>query len=160
MKLGVLCYIENSDKEILMLHRVKKEKDQHEGKWVAPGGKVEYNESPLDAVKREVKEETGLDISNVLLRGIITFPENNISPFGDLWYVFVYYTKNFDGDIIDSDEGKLEWIPRKDLLSLPMWEGDKIFTPYVFDFQRTFDIILSYENTDLIGQDINLLDLL
>ena len=59
MQKTTLCYIEN-DNKILMLYRNKKENDPNEGKWVGIGGKFEENELPLECVKREVFEETGI----------------------------------------------------------------------------------------------------
>lgn len=159
MKLGVLCYIENDKNEILMLHRIKKENDIHDGKWVAPGGKIEYNETPLAAVKREVFEETGIMIENPIFRGILTFPEQkNNSPFGDLWYVFVYYCKIFDKiKTIESIEGNLSWIKKEEISKLNIWEGDKIFTDYVFKEDINFDICLYYEDDTLISTEINIM---
>ncbi|MAI88720.1 MAG: DNA mismatch repair protein MutT, partial [Candidatus Marinimicrobia bacterium] len=74
MKIGTLCYITDSEKT-LMLHRVKKENDMHEGKWNGLGGKLEAGESPEECVIREVYEESGLTIKNPKLKGIITFPK-------------------------------------------------------------------------------------
>lgn len=59
MKITTLCYIEH-DGQYLMLHRIKKENDINEGKWIGVGGHAEYGESPEECLLREVKEETGL----------------------------------------------------------------------------------------------------
>ena len=67
-----LCYLEQ-DGKWLMLHRVKKEHDLNEGKWVGIGGKFEEGESPEECMKREVFEETGLIVKTYRYRGIITF---------------------------------------------------------------------------------------
>ncbi|MBF0287416.1 MAG: 8-oxo-dGTP diphosphatase [SAR324 cluster bacterium] len=130
MKLGVLVYIENNG-EVLMIHRQKN--DEHRGLWLAPGGKLHENESPMEAAMREVYEETGLRVQALQLKGILTFPDDGDSPFGDEWQVFVFYTNHISGKLtINCPEGKLAWIPREELLDLPMWEGDKLFTPKVF----------------------------
>ena len=72
MKITTLCYIEN-EHQVLMLHRVKKDQDPNQGKWIGVGGKLESNESPKDCILREIKEETGVEVSNLILRGIVTF---------------------------------------------------------------------------------------
>lgn len=60
---ATLCYVKNGNKT-LMLHRVKKENDIHEGKWNGLGGKMEAGETPEECVIREVREESGLQIQN------------------------------------------------------------------------------------------------
>ena len=70
MKLATLCYvIDKKHNKTLMLHRVKKENDFHEGKWNGLGGKLEEGETPEECVIREVKEESGLIISQPRMRG-------------------------------------------------------------------------------------------
>ena len=71
MKNTTLCYIEQ-DAQYLMLHRVKKKNDENKDKWIGIGGKFEEGESPLDSVRREALEETGLTIKPIS-RGIVTF---------------------------------------------------------------------------------------
>ena len=63
MTTTTLCYIENDDK-FLMLHRVKKQDDMNEGKWIGVGGHVEGQETPEECLVREVKEETGLTLTS------------------------------------------------------------------------------------------------
>ena len=125
MKLATLCYVRKGGKT-LMLHRVKKREDVHEGKWNGLGGKFEQGESPEDCVKREILEEAGLKIQNPLLKGVLTFPD--FAKEED-WYVFVFTASRFTGRLLDSDEGNLAWIKDGDLLKLNLWEGDRVFLP-------------------------------
>jgi len=125
MKLATLCYVRKNGRT-LMLHRVKKKNDIHEGKWNGLGGKFEPGESPEDCVLREVREEAGLELKAPLLKGVLTFPD---FAEGEDWYVFVFTASRFSGRLIDSDEGELNWIPDRDLLKLNLWEGDKVFLP-------------------------------
>ena len=67
-----LCYLEQ-DGRYLMLHRVKKEHDENRDKWIGVGGKFEPGESPEDCALREVREETGLTLTDWDYRGIVTF---------------------------------------------------------------------------------------
>ncbi len=125
MKLATLCYIKKNGRT-LMLHRVKKKDDVHEGKWNGLGGKFEAGESPEDCVVREVREESGLKIKKPALKGVLTFP--GFARDED-WYVFVYTASRFTGRLIDSPEGNLEWVPDRELLKLNLWEGDRVFLP-------------------------------
>lgn len=130
MRLGVLVYIEK-DEQILMIHRQKR--DEHQGFWLAPGGKIEANEPPHEAARREVIEETGLELTNLRLQGLLSFPDLGDSPFGDEWQVFLFHADRFKGELTDHcPEGQLQWVARDKLQELPMWEGDLLFTPRVF----------------------------
>lgn len=125
MKLATLCYLRRNGRT-LMLHRVKKKDDVHEGKWNGLGGKFEPGESPEDCVIREIKEESGLSIKSPALKGVLTFPG---FAHGEDWYVFVFIASKFSGKLIDSPEGELRWIPDRELLKLNLWEGDHVFLP-------------------------------
>jgi len=91
MHVSTLCYI-NDGHKTLMLHRVKKKDDVHEGKWNGLGGKFIAGESPEDCVIREVKEESGLDITKPTFCGVMTFPEFKD---GEDWLVFLFRADQF-----------------------------------------------------------------
>ena len=149
MKIGTLCYITDGEKT-LMLHRVKKENDMHEGKWNGLGGKLEAGESPEECVIREVYEESGLTIKNPKLKGIITFPKFDEI---DDWLVFVYTANSFKGNTIDSDEGVLEWIDNSKLLDLNLWEGDKIYMKWL-DKGELFSAKFIYKKRKLVDYEV------
>jgi 8-oxo-dGTP diphosphatase len=143
-----LCYIEH-DGKYLMLHRVKKEHDENHDKWIGIGGKFEEGESPEDCMLREAKEETGLDILRWRYRGIVTF-------VSDEWgteYMHLFTADEFAGNIKDCDEGVLEWIAKKELLSLPMWEGDLIFLRLIDSDAPFFSLKLCYKG-DVLTQAV------
>ena len=129
-----------------MLHRIKKKNDVHEGKWNGLGGKFEQGETPEQCVIREVKEESGLLIKNPKLHGFITFPMFDGKKD---WYVFVFSAKQFKGKLVDTNEGKLEWIPNNKLLDLNLWEGDRIFIPWLKK-DKFFSAKFVYENKKFI----------
>ena len=108
-------------------HRNKKANDVHEGKWNGLGGKFEAGETPEECVIREILEESGLSIQNPKLCGLLIFPNFK----GNDWYVFVFTAHEFSGELIDSPEGRLEWIPNEKILSLNLWESDPIFMPWI-----------------------------
>lgn len=143
--LTTLCYIEN-DENYLMMHRVKKKQDVNKDKWVGVGGHFEENESPEDCLLREVKEETGLTLTSWCLRGIVTF-------LSDQWeneYMFLYTADGYEGELLECSEGNLEWIPKKEVYSLPIWTGDKLFFKLLEEEHPFFSLKLSYEGDKLI----------
>jgi 8-oxo-dGTP diphosphatase len=127
LKLATLCYVKNRG-STLMIHRIKKEDDMHLGKWNGLGGKLEAGETPEECVIREVKEESGLTIRHPRLHGVLTFPA---FAKDEDWYAFVFTAREFSGQLIDSAEGRLAWIADEDLLTLPLWEGDRIFLDWL-----------------------------
>jgi 8-oxo-dGTP diphosphatase len=147
--LATLCYIKKNNRT-LMLHRIKKENDVHEGKWNGLGGKLHSGETPEACVIREVEEESGLTIEKPHLRGIITFPE--FTPNED-WYVFLFTADRFSGKIIDSPEGHLEWIDDHRLFDLPMWEGDTIFLKWL-EQERFFSAKFVYRDKQLVDHSV------
>jgi 8-oxo-dGTP diphosphatase len=152
MKLATLCYvIDKSQNKTLMIHRVKKENDYHEGKWNGLGGKLEFGESPEDCVIREIKEEAGLIIKNPRMHGFITFP--NFDEVDD-WYVFIFTASDFKGNLIDSPEGNLNWVPNDDLTSLNLWDGDRIFLEWLYQ-DRFFSAKFIYENGKYKNHSVN-----
>ena len=148
MILATLCYIKR-DGKTLMVHRNKKLNDIHAGKWNGLGGKFEAGESPEDCIQREVKEEAGLTIQNPKLHGLVMFPNFR----GVDWYVFVFTATEFDGELIDSPEGKLEWIEDSNLLSLPLWPSDQIFLPWL-EQERFFSAKFIYEGEEYKNYEV------
>lgn len=150
MKLATLCYVQKDDKT-LMLYRNKKENDYHEGKWNGLGGKFELGESPEDCAIRELKEEAGLKVKNIIMKGFITFP---LFDGKDDWHVFLFVIDRFEGALIDSPEGELKWIDNNKLSEINLWEGDKIFIPWLFE-DKFFSAKFNYENGKFKDYEVN-----
>ena len=151
MKQTTLCYIEQ-DNKYLMLHRVKKENDINKDKWIGVGGHFEPGETAEDCMKREILEETGLTALSYRYRGIVTFH----SDIYDSEQMHLFTVEKFEGDIAECDEGTLEWIDKSKLLSLPMWEGDKIFLKLIADRnQDFFHLTLTYRGDSLAEAILN-----
>ena len=139
-----LCYLEQ-DGRYLMLHRVKKEHDENKDKWIGIGGKFEPGESPEDCALREVREETGLTLTDWDYRGIVTF-------VSDEWgteYMHLFWSDRFTGTIRDCDEGVLEWLDKKELLTKNIWEGDRIFLRLLDERVPFFSLKLVYAGDEL-----------
>ena len=149
-QLATICYIDNG-KELLMLHRNKKPNDVHEGKWIGVGGKLERGETPQECAAREILEETGLKAKPVL-KGVITFPE--FTPDLD-WYTYVFKVTEFEGELIDCNEGTLEWVPYDEVLSKPTWEGDHTFVEWLLEDKPFFSAKFVYDGDKLLDTQVD-----
>lgn len=145
-----LCYIENDD-SYLMLHRVKKEKDVNKDKWIGVGGHFEEGESPEDCLLREVREETGLELTSFRFRGIVTF----VTDVYPTEYMFLYTADGYTGEITECDEGNLEWVKKSAVYDLPIWEGDKVFFRLLEEGIPAFSLKLRYEKEQLVETVLN-----
>ena len=141
----VLAYIKQDD-SFLMLLRNKKKNDINANKWIGVGGHLEDKEAPIDALYREIKEETGLDVIEYQYKGIVHFNYGELSEL-----MHVYIVNKVKGQLIECDEGTLKYIPIKELMDLELWEGDKIFLPYLTSDKPFFELKLNYLNDKLIS---------
>ena len=148
--LTTLCYIERDD-SYLMMHRVKKENDINKNKWIGVGGHFEESETPEECLLREVREETGLELTSWKLRGIITF-STDIYPTE---YMFLYTADGYTGEMIECNEGNLEWVKKTDVYDLPIWEGDKVFFKLLEEQEEFFSLKLRYEGNKLVETVLN-----
>lgn len=147
---STLCYIEKN-KKYLMLHRIKKENDANRDKWIGIGGKFADGESPEECILREAFEETGLTLTNFSYRGIVTF----VSDKWETEYMHLFTVKEFIGELIECDEGVLEWIDKEQLDAIPKWEGDKIFLDLLQSEAPFFSLKLRYEGEYLCEALLN-----
>lgn len=143
MALSTLCYIEK-DGKYLMLHRTVKKNDVNKDKWIGVGGHFEADECPEECLLREVKEETGYTLTSYKFRGIVTFISGN----GVTEYMSLFTADGFEGTPIECDEGVLEWVDKKEVLKLNLWEGDLIFLRLLEETDRFFSLKLVYDGTD------------
>ena len=147
MRNTTLCHIEK-DGCYLMLHRVKKENDLNHDKWIGIGGKFEDKESPEQCNAREVFEETGLTLLDAQYRAVVTF----VSDKWETEYMHIFTSAEFSGTVHECDEGELVWVNKKDMYSLPLWEGDKIFLRLIENpDQPFFSLRLEYQGDTLIS---------
>lgn len=140
-----LIYLKR-DNKYLMLHRTKKENDINEDKWLGIGGKLKLNETPDECIKREVKEETGLDLISYKRRGYIMF--NNTKC--ETEKIYLYESDDFSGDIIECNEGDLSWVPIDKIMDLNLWEGDRIFLKELINTNKDIAIEFHYDGDKLI----------
>ena len=145
MKFTTLCYIEK-DNKYLMLYRNKKKNDLNEGKWVGVGGKFEEKESPDECLLREVKEETGLTLTEYKLRCLVTY----VSDKWETEHMYVYTATKFEGKLHKCNEGELEWIDKYKIYDLPIWEGDKLFLKRMQNNEPFFTLKVEYNGDKLV----------
>ncbi len=124
LKLATLVYV-RKDSKTLMLHKAK---GYQKGKWNGLGGKLEPGESPEECMRREVFEESGLHVEKAKLKGFLTWPDFDGV---DDWYAFVFVVTDFSGQPVSSDEGELHWIENSKLMELNLYDGDRIFIPWL-----------------------------
>lgn len=144
-----------------MLHRIKKQVDVNKDKWIGVGGHFEEGESPEECLLREVKEETGLELTSYRFRGLVTFLSDGWEPE----YMCLYTADGFKGELSSCDEGTLEWIPKDHVLDLNLWEGDRIFFRLLNERTSFFSLKLQYKGDGLVnaaldGQPLELFDVL
>lgn len=136
---STLCYVLRGN-DVLMLHRVKKKNDINHDKWIGIGGKFEHEESPDECLLREAREETGLTLTHWQCRGIVTF----LNEGGEGEYMYLFTADEWEGQLIECDEGDLQWISRDFLNGLPKWEGDQIFLDLLWRNTPFFLLTLRY----------------
>ncbi|MCH5183687.1 MAG: 8-oxo-dGTP diphosphatase [Oscillospiraceae bacterium] len=144
-----LCYLERGE-EVLLLHRTKKPSDPNEGKWIGVGGKLEPGETPEACMRREIREETGLRVTEHAYRGIVEF-------LSDVWpaeRMHLFTVTAWEGTQQDCDEGVLQWIPKERMESLPMWEGDRVFLRLLRENAPFFRLRLVYEGELLVKAEV------
>ena len=140
----VLTYIEK-DGCYLMLYRNKKEHDLNEGKWLGIGGHVEKGETIDQAMIRETKEETGLDVVSYQYRGLVHFESDGYKE-----EMYVYTVDKYSGEIIECNEGTLQFFPKNEVFDLPSWEGDKYFLDLILHTDEIFEMTLRYKDDKLV----------
>lgn len=142
---STLCYIVK-DGKVLMLHRVKKKNDINHDKWIGIGGKFEPEEAPEECILREAKEETGLTLTSWRCRGVVTFLQEG----GEGEYMYLFTADDFTGELVECDEGDLQWVSMDFLDALPTWEGDRIFLNLLWQDAPFFLLTLRYQGDRLV----------
>ena len=143
--IGTLGFVLSPDhQQTLMVHRIKRQGDQHLGKYNGLGGKLLPNEDVVSGMRREIWEEAGITCLSLSLRGTVNWP--GFGAGGEDWLGFIFRIDRFSGEpYAANEEGPLSWQVIDTLAQLPMWEGDRHFLPLVFDDDpRPFHGVMPY----------------
>jgi 8-oxo-dGTP diphosphatase len=145
--LATLGYVLSPDRRhVLLVHRNARPGDQHLGKYNGLGGKLERDEDVAAGMRRELREEAGIEATAMQLRGTISWP--GFGKHGEDWLGFLFLITAFEGTAPASNpEGSLEWIELERIFDLPLWDGDRQFLPLVFDRDpRAFHGVMPYRD--------------
>jgi 8-oxo-dGTP diphosphatase len=143
---ATLGYVMSPDgARVLLVHRTRRAEDAHQGKYNGLGGKLEPGEDILACMRREVREESGLECEELVLRGTISW--TGFGKSGEDWFGFIFRIDRFSGEPWpQNDDGPLVWVEVARVLELPLWEGDRYFLPLVFASGRQFHGVMPYRD--------------
>ena len=144
---ATLGYVLSPDRRrVLMVHRNARPDDHQLGKYNGLGGKIERDEDVVACMRREIREEAGIECESMQLRGTISWP--GFGRNGEDWLGFVFVIDGWSGTPLESNpEGTLEWVEIERIPGLPLWDGDRQFLPLVFDGDpRAFHGVMPYRD--------------
>jgi 8-oxo-dGTP diphosphatase len=150
--LATLGYVLSHDRQrVLMIHRNARHDDHQFGKYNGLGGKLEPNEDVATGMRREIREEAGIECLELNLRGTINWP--GFGRGGEDWYGFLFLITRFSGAPLERNpEGTLEWIDVQEVPKLALWDGDRHFLPLVFDADpRPFHGVMPYKDGRMVS---------
>ncbi|MCZ2341651.1 MAG: 8-oxo-dGTP diphosphatase [Bacteroidales bacterium] len=156
--LATLGYVFSPDGgAVLMVHRIARPDDPHYGKFNGLGGKLERDEDIVSGMRREIREEAGIDCTVLSLCGTVSWP--GFGKQGEDWFGFIFRITGWQGEPRPtSPEGPLVWVPREQVMSLQLWDGDRYFLPAVLDdHARPFHGVMPYENGRPLGWSVSTL---
>jgi 8-oxo-dGTP diphosphatase len=145
--LATLGYILSPDRRrVLLVHRNRRPEDPHYGKYNGLGGKLSGDEHVVAGMRREIREEAGLECVDLLLRGTISWP--GFGSQGEDWFGFIFRVDRWSGEPFTSNaEGSLAWVEVSQVPLLPLWEGDRHFLPLVFaEKEEQFHGVMPYRD--------------
>lgn len=137
IKMHTVCMVKQGNR-VLLLNRLH---DPIIQGYIAPGGKIEFPESPSAGAIREVKEETGLQVKGLVYKGLHQFVNEEK---GEWYLIYNYLAEEFDGELRDSAEGALEWVPIEEvpkMKALPSFTRrfPLFFEPGTFEINTRWD---------------------
>ena len=143
--LATLGYVFSPDgARVLLVRRDKRPDDYHFGKFNGLGGKLDAGEDVVSGMRREIREEAGIECDALELRGTISWP--GFGKDGQDWFGFLFRVTAFSGTpFTENPEGTLEWVDVARVPELNLWAGDRHFLPLMFDpVGRPFHGVMPY----------------
>jgi 8-oxo-dGTP diphosphatase len=145
--LATLGYVLSTDgQKVLLVHRNRRAEDPHFGKYNGLGGKLERGEDVVSCLRREVREEAGIECTTLRLCGTVSWP--GFGKGGADWFGFLFRIDSWSGEVqLENADGLLEWVQLKRVPLLPLWEGDRHFLPLIFgENARQFHGVMPYHD--------------
>lgn len=149
--LATLAYIMSPEgQSVLMIHRNSRPDDIHYGKYNGLGGKLDPGEDVAEGVRREIREEAGIEAEKLTLRGTVSWPG---FANGEDWFAFIFRVDRWSGTpLIGNHEGTLEWVPISRLHELNLWDSDRLWIDMVFEqTPRMFHGVAPYADGKMIS---------
>ncbi|MFN3704496.1 MAG: NUDIX hydrolase [Thermoflexales bacterium] len=162
---ATLGYVLSADRQhVLMIHRNARPDDPAWGKYNGLGGKMDVGEDVAECMRRELREEAGIEARHMQLRGVVSWP--GFGKGGEDWLGFIFLITSWCGTpLARNHEGELSWVPLQRLLdachpdlearrraNLPLWPGDVHFVPLVFDANPSvFYGVMPYRDGTPVG---------
>jgi len=137
----VLCFLDR-DRRFLLLHR---RRAPNAGLWNAIGGKIEPGEDPFAACIREVREESGLVISDAALRALLVV---TVREPDEVWVIYVFSAPAPPGEVTASEEGDLRWVAADEIPSLRTPADLPVILPRILHGEGVTVVRLEYETED------------
>ena len=156
--LATLGYVFSPDgAKVLLVHRNRRPNDAHFGKYNGLGGKLHADEDVVACMRREIREEAGIECESLWMAGTISWP--GFGTGGEDWFGFLFRIDRFAGTpFTENAEGTLQWVPAERVPELPLWEGDRHFLPLVFaGGERQFHGVMPYRDGRPVGWTYSLL---
>jgi 8-oxo-dGTP diphosphatase len=156
--LATLGYVLSPDgQSVLLIHRNTRPDDIHFGKYNGLGGKLDSGEDVVSGMRREIREEAGIEAEELALRGTISWP--GFGKGGEDWFGFIFRVDRWSGTpFTGNHEGTLEWMPLARLPELNMWESDRLWLPMVFDSTpRVFHGVMPYHAGQMVSWSYTLI---
>ena len=150
--LATLGYVMSRDgQSVLMIHRNARPDDQHYGKFNGLGGKLDADEDVAAGMRREIREEAGIEVEEMTLRGTVSWP--GFGKNEEDWFAFVFRIDRWSGTPLAlNPEGALEWVPLTRLPELNLWDSDRMWLDMVFErTPKMFHGIAPYKDGKLVS---------
>jgi 8-oxo-dGTP diphosphatase len=157
--LATLGYVFSPDgQRVLLINRNARACDLHLGKYNGLGGKLNHDEDVVAGMRREIREEAGIECERLSLRGTISWP--GFGKNGEDWFGFIFRIDSFTGTPLQANaEGSLEWVEIARIAQLPLWEGDRHFLPLVLDANSPqFHGVMPYRDAKPLSWSVSLLE--
>jgi 8-oxo-dGTP diphosphatase len=144
-------YLIKNNKMLFLVRDKKNDKMHHSGVYLPIGGHIELGEGIEEAAIREVKEESGVTVHSVDLKGIIYIRSQNTGEYDNI--LFLFTSRDFTGEPHQGREGEFAWVDRSNLENINLYEGDRIFLKLLSNHQF-FVVDFLYKGFELVSHKV------